>query len=123
MERAILVGKWVGRITSLALAGFVILLTIYVFGSGKNVSAKDAIGVACMVCFFIGLILSWPFERLGIVLSYTGYFSLVILMLTMGDKDVLKFWFAIIPTTLLLACRLAAKRNAKTDTLTKTGVE
>ena len=114
MSTTIIVCRWIGRILSLVLAVFIALLTVYILGASKRAtSPTDIFGATMMICFVIGLAISWPFELAGIILSYAGLGAIIIMMLAMHERDILNLWYCAIPTTILLVCRIAKRKQEK----------
>lgn len=103
---AIKILRWTGRITSQILALLLLLIAFYIGRGGKGTSATDLIGLMCFVLLIIGLILSWPWEKLGIIMSYAGFAGVLIMMLAMHEHDIMNIWYMALPTTLLAIARL-----------------
>lgn len=107
--------RWVARILSLILALFLIGILLMVLSGGKQTSASDAVSGIFLVCLIAGLILSWPKELLGIILFYTGFAGLFIMLVAHSEKGLFNLTYVLIPTTLLLVCRVLEK-NSISDT-------
>ncbi|MCD6011667.1 MAG: hypothetical protein K0Q79_1529 [Flavipsychrobacter sp.] len=111
MSKLIAICTWIGRISSVLLGIFIILIGLMVLGSGKNTSVTDLIGLFFAVLLVVGLFLSWPWELAGIIMAYAGIAGITILMLSMGERGIYKIAYIAIPTTILLICRIATHRK------------
>ena len=86
---------------------------MWVFGGDlheKHFAANDVLLFLFYICIMTGLILSWPKEKWGIILTYAGVAGLIITQLYKHEHDVLNLLYLLAPATLLLICRLAEKK-------------
>ena len=107
--------RWIGRIGSILVALFYLELFfsfVYAFIKGDNVikSWKNIYSGFFFLAFAVGLILSWPREKSGIILSYISYAALFVLFYFVdSSKATFETLCFLIPTTILLICRLLSK--------------
>jgi hypothetical protein len=106
--KAITITRWIGRISSLALALLLTCVTILPFLIIKTFVAIDIFELACMLCLVAGLVLSWPREKTGIILVYSAIAAFIAEVIVRDHSSINWPVFLLlgIPTTLLLLCRM-----------------
>lgn len=111
MSSAIIVARWFGRISGIFLAVFMVLITVMATGHGKTTTPMDIAGFSFIICFIIGLLLLWPKEKLGIILSLAGVTGFLVIMAISDAKEIYRMLYLPIPPAILLVCRILEKKK------------
>lgn len=99
---------------ALALFLFVIATAAYLYDG--RFTAIDVIEGLCLACTITGLILSWPFEKAGIIIAWCGVLALVstdLLHYKDGKAAIVYILFAIPPGILAYARMMESDQPKK----------